>query len=202
MNKKIASEIAVGIIAIVAIIVGGVFWLQQNKQMPEAQSAVVPIVQTPATQPTETSSNAAVSTEVYLNEQYGIKITFPPEMANIEKVERKFDSTSTYNPIFDVSFAKNKDSILHGGNENVILVSVFARTKCNASNLDPVEKDFCDFHKADDATGSWKTYTKDTKFMEFWIGNQKYLISLEIASGANDDVAKGLIGKLKVELSD
>jgi hypothetical protein len=206
MNKKIASEIAIGIILLVAIVVGGIFYWQSKKAQAPAQQAVVPIAQAPATQPAAqtaaTSSNIAVSTGVYSNEQYGFKITFPPEMANLEKVENNFDSAQVYNSVFDVYFAKNKDSILHGGNENVILASVFDRTKCNASNIDSAGKSFCDFHKSDNATGSWETDTKDTKFIEFWIGNQKYLISLGIAEGANDNVTKTLIGKLKIELSD
>jgi len=31
MNKKIASEIAVGIVLLLAIIIGGIFWMQNNK---------------------------------------------------------------------------------------------------------------------------------------------------------------------------
>jgi hypothetical protein len=32
MNKKIASELAIGIILIVAIVIGGIFWLQGKEQ--------------------------------------------------------------------------------------------------------------------------------------------------------------------------
>ncbi|KKP97389.1 MAG: hypothetical protein UR99_C0013G0001 [Candidatus Moranbacteria bacterium GW2011_GWD2_36_12] len=42
INRKIASEIAVGIILLIAIVVGGIFWLQNKKvQAPVIQSSPV-----------------------------------------------------------------------------------------------------------------------------------------------------------------
>ena len=32
MNKKIASELAIGIILMVAIVIGGIFWMSERKQ--------------------------------------------------------------------------------------------------------------------------------------------------------------------------
>jgi hypothetical protein len=51
MNKKIASKIAIGIILLIAIVVGGVVWLQNNKQAPVTVPVVTqpaPVVQQPA----------------------------------------------------------------------------------------------------------------------------------------------------------
>jgi hypothetical protein len=41
MNKKIASEIAVGIILLVAIIIGGIFWLQNKESVISDQKSVI-----------------------------------------------------------------------------------------------------------------------------------------------------------------
>ena len=63
MNKKIASEIAIGIILLIAIIVGGVVWMQNKKQTPEAQPVVtqpVPVAQTPVTQPVATTQQSYI----------------------------------------------------------------------------------------------------------------------------------------------
>ena len=49
MNKKIASEIAIGIILLLAIIIGGIFYWQ-SKKVPVQQTAI-PAVQKPVTQP-------------------------------------------------------------------------------------------------------------------------------------------------------
>lgn len=40
MNKKIASEIAIGVILLLAIVVGGIFWLQNKKEVPAVQPVV------------------------------------------------------------------------------------------------------------------------------------------------------------------
>lgn len=46
INKKIASEIAVGIILLIAIVVGGIFWMQNGKVEVPVQEVVVPVVKT------------------------------------------------------------------------------------------------------------------------------------------------------------
>ena len=78
MNKKIASEIAIGIILLVVIIVGGIFWLQQNKQTSGAQPAVITqteqvksAVQTQsATQPVATqTATSDISVDKNANQQ-------------------------------------------------------------------------------------------------------------------------------------
>ena len=202
MNKKIASEIAIGIILILVIITGSLFWIQNKAQAPIKVSEInqsVSVSQIPETEPAVIDENA--NGQIYKNEEYGIKITFPSEMDNLEKLEQNLDSARAYNPLFEVYFAKNKNTILNGG-ENVILVTVFDRTKCNSTNLDSEEKSFCDFHKNDNPAGLWKTKNKNTKFLNFWVGNEKKLVSLEVAEGASDNVAKLIISKLKVELLD
>ena len=55
MNKKIASEIAIGIILIIAIVIGGIFWLQNKKQAPAQQ----PVATQPA--PVEQTKNENVA---------------------------------------------------------------------------------------------------------------------------------------------
>jgi hypothetical protein len=154
-----------------------------------------------STCPTATADETA-DWQTYKNEEYGFEITFPSEVADFKKVEKNLDSINAYNPIFEVNFAKNKNSIPFGEDEKIILASVFDKTKCNQPNLDSTEKEFCDFHKADNATGSWKTYDKNTKLIEFWLGNENYLISLGIMEGASDSETKTLISKLKVSLID
>jgi len=43
MNKRIASEIAVGVILLIAVIVGGIFWLQSKKEEAVVQVPVVDV---------------------------------------------------------------------------------------------------------------------------------------------------------------
>jgi len=38
MNKKVASEIAVGVLLLIAVAVGGVFWIQSKKEIPATQT--------------------------------------------------------------------------------------------------------------------------------------------------------------------
>lgn len=58
INKKITSEIAIGVIVFVAIVIGGVFWLQSKKVQ-------APIPQPVATQPTTPAvqTQSAISTQ-------------------------------------------------------------------------------------------------------------------------------------------
>ena len=74
MNKKIASEIAIGIIIILAIIVGGIFYWQGRKN--NQQSVVNK--QQPATnnqqiQPVDENANW----QTYTNEKYGFTLQVP-----------------------------------------------------------------------------------------------------------------------------
>jgi uncharacterized protein YkuJ len=75
MNKKIASEIAIGIILLIAVVVGGIFWLQNNKTQAPVQQPVVaqpaPVAQNQVTQPVaqpvvadETANQSTIQPEV------------------------------------------------------------------------------------------------------------------------------------------
>jgi len=86
MNKKIESEIAIGILVIVAILVGGAFWMRAEKaQAPAAQPVAVqqptppaltqPAVQQPTTQPTQTDDTA--NWQTYTNTKYGYSLMAP-----------------------------------------------------------------------------------------------------------------------------
>lgn len=44
MNKKIASEIAVGVILILVVVVGGIFWMQNKKEVNTIQAPVKKVV--------------------------------------------------------------------------------------------------------------------------------------------------------------
>jgi hypothetical protein len=85
MKKKIASEIVIGIILLIAIAVGGVFWLQNKTQAPAQQPVVtVPVAQAPVTQPAATQqvTQPVVTVPVadwhtYADATLGYQITFP-----------------------------------------------------------------------------------------------------------------------------
>jgi hypothetical protein len=87
MNKKIANELAVGIILLLAIIVGGIFWLQNKKQMPtetamsivQKQPASTPTV--PVTQPEKKSqAENYIKLAQYDNPDIGIHFQYPTEI--------------------------------------------------------------------------------------------------------------------------
>lgn len=184
--------------------------VSQPAPAPIAQQPVTPapVAQTPTTNPPTTTQPAPTTPtlSVYSNEKYGIKISFPPEIASFEKIERNLDSTRAFNPVFDVSFGKDKNDFFeeYGKQGNMLRMWIFDRTKCNSPKLDSTEKDFCNFHKTDNSNGSWKGYDKDSKFMGFWIGNQKNLYYLYVSGTdkARNSNAKTFIGKLKIELTN
>lgn len=78
MNKKIASEIAFGIILLIIIIIGWIFWLQNKKEMQGATQEVQQKIQTQQSQPiaegkkqsnninNDINKNAVVSGKKYL----------------------------------------------------------------------------------------------------------------------------------------
>jgi len=57
INNKIASEFAIGIILLLAIIVGGIFWMNENKQLAEIQpiASIVPIMSKQKSQVAQTA---------------------------------------------------------------------------------------------------------------------------------------------------
>lgn len=61
-NKKLAGEFAIGVILLVAIIVGGIFWVQGKRQEAvenaEKQQVIVPVEQKSPTKPVENLDNA------------------------------------------------------------------------------------------------------------------------------------------------
>ncbi|EKE19789.1 MAG: hypothetical protein ACD_8C00105G0002 [uncultured bacterium] len=81
MNKKIASEIAVGVILFLAIAVGGIFWMQNKKvQAPVSQTittqpATQPVQQQPTEQTTPTSE--VEDWQTYSNAKLGFEIKYP-----------------------------------------------------------------------------------------------------------------------------
>src|SRR6266567_1387611 len=83
MNKKIASEIAVGIVLFLAIVIGGVFWLQSKKvQAPIPQQVInQSAVKTQA--PTEQSKD---NSRVYTNDKFGFSVQIPHDWGNTENV--------------------------------------------------------------------------------------------------------------------
>lgn len=74
MNKKIASEIAIGVILLLAIVIGGIFWLQNKKEMSVVQPVVIqPVQQTPITQPVDEIANW----QTYANDTFGFSFKYP-----------------------------------------------------------------------------------------------------------------------------
>ena len=95
INKKISSEIAVGIILLVAIIIGGVFWLQNKAQAPVTAPVTTQpatVAQTPVTQP---AVDETANWKTYTNTKYGFELKTPQdwEVKNEEKVYYDIEST-------------------------------------------------------------------------------------------------------------
>ena len=89
MNKKIASEIAIGIIVILAIVIGGLFWLQ-NKKKTQKQVANQPVLETSVTKPAAPVDETA-NWQTYKNEKYSFEFKYPQ---NWKTLERPFNPTS------------------------------------------------------------------------------------------------------------
>jgi len=86
MNNKIKTEIAIGIILLIAIIVGGFIWLSGKQQTGQNQPATpTPVAQQPAQQPSNVNKTADWHT--YKNDKYGFEITFTDAWKNYKTVE-------------------------------------------------------------------------------------------------------------------
>lgn len=102
MNKKVASEIAVGIILVLVIVLGGIFWMQSKRQ--EAFSDPQQLV---AQNPQAKSVNETMNWQVYRNEKFGFEIKYPDNL--------KFDSTDYTDPSqAEGSYLKNLASAKEG----------------------------------------------------------------------------------------
>ncbi|HEX8974215.1 MAG TPA: hypothetical protein VF817_01875 [Patescibacteria group bacterium] len=82
-NKKIASEIAIGIILFLTIVIGAIFWLQgRSAQAPTQDVAVNNKPQAPV-QPQQEVKNQAVDEtanwQTYRNDKYGFEFSYPKE---------------------------------------------------------------------------------------------------------------------------
>jgi len=169
---------------------------QPVKPAPQAQP-----VQPPAPQSAPVTTNqqeqTAPTAATYVNEKYGLKITFPAEVKSFEKVETPLESSRAYNPVFSTEFGKDKndffeaDGMTHG---NMLTVWIYDRKKCNALKLDEIEKDFCNANKTDNANGILRggDITRG-----YWFGNQDYLYNF---TAEGDTKLNGLLSKIKVEL--
>lgn len=73
MNKKIASELAIGIILMIVVIIGGVFWLfsYKNEKFEKQENQVV--------MQDEIKSNS-IKFIFYENTEYGIKFNYPGDI--------------------------------------------------------------------------------------------------------------------------
>lgn len=118
MNKKIASEIAIGVIVLIAIIVGVLLWIQNKKEIPI-------ITQTEVTKPIVSVSQPTTQTEAvdetanwqtYTNTKYGFEFKHPKgwsvkedNAGNMPK-ETAFTVFSSTNDLinFDMSLVKSE----------------------------------------------------------------------------------------------
>ncbi len=123
MNKKVASEIAVGVILLITIIVGGVFWMQ-NKKAPVLQTVKPqPTAPVEKTQQSRVAQQENQADEVLINRGKGLeKINIntkeissveDPHFANLSEYvglpkEFKNNKTSLSNSVLVVSEDKSK----------------------------------------------------------------------------------------------
>ncbi len=166
----------------------------QTKPVKEKEDATITPKDTQFSGSSETQKTAS-----YENKNYGIKISFPPEIKNIEYKEQPLKDYHADNPLFSIQFGKNKDDFFESEGEehgNMLSVWIYDRTKCDAPNLDSNEKEFCEEHRMDNAKG--KFVEEKSTNAGIWFGNQKYLYQLKDIAA---EQTKGLAGKIKVELS-
>jgi hypothetical protein len=86
INKKIASEIAIGIILLLSIAIGGIFYWQDKNQQPviNNQQSVVPVVQTPTTQPVTQPADETVNWQTYTEDKGGFEVKYPADWFKYE----------------------------------------------------------------------------------------------------------------------
>lgn len=79
-NKKIASELAVGIVLLLAIAIGVIFWLQDKEsQVPVATQPVQQQVPAPAAQQPIEPVDETAGWQTYRNEKYGFEFKYPKD---------------------------------------------------------------------------------------------------------------------------
>ncbi len=122
MNKKIASEIAVGIILLLAIIIGGIFWVQEIKQM-QIETAT-PVVQTsviqPAKQPQAQPVNETMNWQTYRNENLDLAFNYPNNW-KLSKEKTFFESKT-----FQIGFATDDgDEVNIYGNNSIKVGDIY-----------------------------------------------------------------------------
>lgn len=74
MNKKIATEVALGVIIIIAIIVGAAIWLSDNQK---AQAPVQTDKITQPSAPKTVTTDEVAGWQTYRNEKYGFEMKYP-----------------------------------------------------------------------------------------------------------------------------
>ncbi len=105
MNKEVANEIAVGVIVLIVVIVGGVFWMQSEKQVannvqpviqvPVVQKEVQPQQQTQQVKPVD----EAVNWQAYENEKFGFKFKYPNNLETEQNMNVDYFSLSIGNKV-------------------------------------------------------------------------------------------------------
>src|SRR6266567_826102 len=86
MNKKIASEIAIGIILVLVILIGGIFSLQSKKaQVPAPQQVAIQSPAAPIAQPEVANLNQ----NVYKNESFNFQVQLPENWIGTKQNEDK-----------------------------------------------------------------------------------------------------------------
>ena len=138
MNKKIASEIAIGIILLLAIVIGGIFYWQ-NQQMSAAVSVTtqpIPVVQAPVVQSTTNQSTVQpevitpqIKTVDYLDPKMNFKVKVPESF--FEQKSSPNDGTYAYSRYFI-----NKNNSDAGIN---IIISKSEKDTGNAEQLKEIE---------------------------------------------------------------
>jgi hypothetical protein len=185
-NRKIASEVAIGIIAVIAIILGYYFWKSNN-------IVVAPImVKNSGT----TTTTTLPEKQVYRNEKYGFELTFPETWKGYSATSRTLnwgsDGTSDSidfalpdqkDGLFNISFHTKKqyDSIENSGvpfgmflNKNNDYVFVWNQAQYAANpqmeermkEVQSIIKTF-KFINSNNATSDWQTYRNDKYGFEF-----------------------------------
>jgi len=107
MNKKISTPIAIGIITILVIIVGG-FALWQRAEITKEENMPLPEIQIPEKKEIKDETAGLVPSEVegwqtYRNEEYGFEVKYPEEWIVIKEEKNDY-------PIFYVLFGEKKES--------------------------------------------------------------------------------------------